>query len=215
MDQKTMIELFCGKGNIARAFSNAGFLTFKVDIRRRKGVCEPDLRKDVLLMSGAEIPFKKCHVLWASLPCDVWSYAANCFHWKNGIPVTKKTMVHLEILFKTLFLIDKIQPDIFFIENPRGRLRHYKPFLYWLEKYLTVEKIVTLSSYGYPTTKPTSIFTNCFDWKPKELDRFGRGAKCSIDFNNLTTVQRQELPGTFCDEIAAASKLSLLGAEIE
>lgn len=197
-----VVELFSGSGEISQEFKRAGHNTFSIDIRRRKGICEPDLKADVLDISTHDIPFKKCHVLWASLPCDVWSYAAGNFHWtEEGLPKTKKCLVHLRILEKTMALIDELRPDIFFIENPRGRLRKYLAVKNFLKKYRAVTKSLTLSSYGFCTTKPTNLFTNAVDYNPKVQDRFGRGAKVRHNFNNLTKCQRQKTPQLLAEEI--------------
>ncbi len=199
---KNIIELFCGYGIISNSFKKAGFQTFSTDIRKRKGVCEPTLRKNILQLTSRDIPFKKVHVLWASPPCDVWSYASGNFHWnQDGTPKTKKCLEHIKILKKTLELIDEISPDIFFIENPRGRLRDFPFFIKWLEKHQAVCKTLTYSSYGFPTTKPTNIFTNVREISFKELDRFGRGAKVKTKLDNISVCQKQKIPQSLADEI--------------
>ncbi len=197
------IELFCGYGIISRSLKEAGFEVWKTDIRKRKGVCEPDLKKNILQLSARDIPFKKVHILWASPPCDVWSYASGNFHWDSkGNPKTKKCLEHIEILKKTLELIEELRPDIFFIENPRGRLRHFPLFVEWLKKHHAVEKTITMSSYGFPTTKPTNIFTNLKYIEFKEMDRFGRGAKVNVKMDNIAKGQKQKIPRALADEIA-------------
>lgn len=196
------VELFCGYGVISDSFKEVGFKTWKTDIRKRKGICEPDLKKSILQLSARDIPFKKVHVLWASPPCDVWSYASGNFHWnQDGTPKTLKCLEHIEILKKTLELIDKIEPDIFFIENPRGRLRHFPFFVEWLKKHHAVEKTLTYSSYGFPAPKPTNIFTTARGISFKEMDKFGRGAKSNFKLDNISTGQKQKIPQALSDEI--------------
>ncbi len=196
------IELFCGYGNITNSFKDAGFKIFSIDIRKRKGVCEPDLQKNILELKIFEIPFEKCHVLWASPPCDIWSYASGNFHWnKDGSPKTEKGLEHIEILKKTLAVIDELSPDLFFIENPRGRLRNFPFFVEWLKKHHAVEKTLTMSSYGFPATKPTNIFTNAKDISFKELAPFGRGAKSHFKLDNISVGQKQKIPRRLADEI--------------
>ncbi|HEA46686.1 MAG TPA: DNA cytosine methyltransferase [Candidatus Pacearchaeota archaeon] len=200
--EKNFVELFCGFGVVTDYFKQAGFNTWKTDIRKRKGICEPDLRKNILELKIFEIPFKKIHVLWASLPCDVWSYASGDFHWnKDGYPKTQKCIDHIEILKKSLAIIDELNPDIFFIENPRGRLRNFQPFVKWLEKHHGVIKTLTYSSYGFPATKPTNIFTNAKEISFRELDSFGRGAKLKFKLNNISVCQKQKVPGLLAEHI--------------
>ncbi len=196
------VELFCGFGIVTSSFQKAGFQTWKTDIRKRKGVCEPTLRKNILQLKREDIPFENVHVLWASVPCDCWSYAGGSFHWnKDGTPKTEKCQEHIELLKKTLKLIDEIKPDIFFIENPRGKLRNFKPFLEWLERNSAVIKILTYSSYGFPATKPTNIFTNARDISFKELDKFGRGAKTNFKLDNISVCQKQKVPEALAEDI--------------
>lgn len=199
---KNFVELFCGYGVVTETFKKEGFNTWKTDIRKRKGVCEPDLRKNILQLTAREIPFKKVHVLWASPPCDVWSYASGDFHWnENGSPKTEKCQEHIKILKKTLELIDELNPEVWFIENPRGRLRSFPLFVRWLKKHHVVTKTLTYSSYGFPSPKPTNIFTNASDIEFKELDKFGRGAKVDFKLDNISVAQKQKVPGLFAEEI--------------
>lgn len=204
--EKTAVELFCGYGVISKFLERAGFKTWKTDIRKRKGVCMPDLKKDIMQLSRKEIPFEKVSVLWASLPCDCWSYAAGSFHWKDGQPKTQKCLDHIEMLKKTLELIDEIKPEIFFIENPRGKLRYFPEFMSWMEKHHAVCKTLTYSSYGFPATKPTNIFTNCkIDFRP--LAKFGRGAKVNFKLDNIAVGQKQKIPEDLAKEISKFLKI--------
>ncbi len=198
-----VIELFSGTGIISQAFKNKGHATFTIDNRRRKGVCEPDLKKDVLDLKRKDIPFKKCHVVWASPPCDVWSYAAVSTHWKENTPQTKKCLEHILLLKSALQFIQELRPGLFFIENPRGKMRYSPIMIDFLIKSQGLIKEFTMSSYGNYSKKPTNLFTNAYDFQLKHLDSFGRGAKnnSGVVFNNLTKCQRQKLPGTFAKDI--------------
>lgn len=196
-----VVELFSGNAIISNEFKLSGHNTFSIDVRRRKGVCEPDLKKDIMQLRIKDIPFKKVDVIWASPPCDVWSYAAGSFHWNDNKPRTFKCLNHIKLLDKTLTIIEKLCPGLFFIENPRGRLRYYKGMIDFLIKNRGMIKEITYSSYGFPTTKPTDIFTNAIDYMPKELDKFGRGAKVDYKLDNFSKCQKQKVPGSLAKEI--------------
>lgn len=43
-----ILELFSGFGTISKEFKERGHKVFSIDIRKRKGVCEPDLRKNII-----------------------------------------------------------------------------------------------------------------------------------------------------------------------
>ena len=218
-----VVELFSGSGTIGKAFEKINrSIVFSVDIRKRKGKCEPSLRKDILDLTAAHIPFDNIDVLWASPPCDVWSYASGNFHWNGLEPKTRKCLVHIQILKKTLQLIKDLSPVYFFIENPRGRMRYNKELINFLANNKGMIKSITLSSYGFPTTKPTDIFTNALSWEPKHRGSFGRGAKCSADFDNMTKSQRQKTPqdlanalATFCGKNVQTDNGQVLSGEFE
>ncbi len=202
MKKINIVELFCGSGILTQTFKDKGHATFTVDIRKRKGICEPDLRKNIQLITLQDIPFEKCHVLWASPPCDVWSYASNNFHWDEwGYPKTMKCLESIKLIKKCLELIEQISPDYFFIENPRGRLRYFPPLLEFLRLNGGVINSLTLSRYGFNTTKPTNIFTNAIDWQPLPMDDYGRGAKVLAKLDNMTRCSRQKLPRPLAEEI--------------
>lgn len=55
----SFVELFCGFGTITDSFKKRGFKTWKTDIRKRRGCCEPDLRINILQLSSSNIPINK------------------------------------------------------------------------------------------------------------------------------------------------------------
>jgi len=202
MVKLNVVELFSGSGTISKEFEKAGHNVFSIDIRKRKGICEPSLKKDVMHLKKSDIPFKKIDVIWASPPCDVFSLAGGSFHWnKDGTPKTEKAKDHIKILKKCLAIITNLTPGYFFIENPRGKMRYQKIMIDFLIKNNGIIKELTYSSYGSPIIKPTNIFTNALNYTPKPLGAFGRGAKNKINFNNLTKTQRQKVPGALAKEI--------------
>jgi site-specific DNA-cytosine methylase len=193
--KNTFVELFCGSGTATKFFSSTNFETFSVDIRKRKGICEPDLRLDILDLTPGHIPFNDIDLLWIGLPCDIWSYASGGYHLdKEFNPKTQKCQVHLDIFHKTIQIIQDLKPRFFIIENPRGRLRHFPPFIQFLNQMNAKEFTVTLSSYGFPTTKPTNLFSNLDLSELLPCAPYGRGAKCAAHFDNLTKCQRQSTP---------------------
>jgi hypothetical protein len=216
-----VVELFSGSGTFSKEFERNGHKVFSIDIRKRKGICEPHLRKDIMHVRLSDIPFKKVHVLWASPPCDVFSKASGSFHWtKEGKPKTEKCLVHIKLLKKTLKLIDKIHPGYFFIENPDSKMKYQKDLVNFLIRNNAMTKKVNYLSYGFGTLKPTTIFTNALNYNPKynsndpssknilhdtllenypDHDSFNR--KDRVIFDNLTKSQKQTIPVKFAREI--------------
>lgn len=191
------IELFCGSGGFTKISRSLGIECLSVDVRRRKGVCEPHLKKDILNIPSSYFKSLNPFCMWLGLPCDIWSYANGGFHLdRNFNPLTEKAILHLEIFKKSVTIIEKSKPKYWFIENPRGFLRNYPGLIDFLNRNNGFAFECTLSSYGFPTTKPTNIFTNYQALKLKPLDNYGRGAKNKVPgtFDNLTKTQRQKTP---------------------
>lgn len=203
------LDIFCGSGSFGKVAGTLGYEVISLDNRRRKGTCEPNLKIDILNLPSSFFTSLQPRVMWFGLPCDIWSYASGGFHLdKDFNPKTEKAVQHLEIFNKTIQIIErtllvknnqaleKSMLQFYFIENPRGKLRNYPGLKEFLKRTGGVEKTCTLSSYGFPTTKPTNIFTNFTELKLKELDSYGRGAKNKgqVDFDTMTKVQRQKTP---------------------
>lgn len=195
--KKIVLDIFCGSGSVSTVARSLGYEVISVDIRRRKGVCEPTLCLDLLDLPDDFFCSLKPYIIWFGMPCDIFSNASGGFHLdKNYQALTDKAVLHLQVFRKMLAIIDKVQPTYFFIENPRGKLDKYPVFKKWLDLKKSVIYYCTLSSYGFSTTKPTMIATNYQALTLKPLDPFGRGAKNKVPgtFSNLTKVQRQKTP---------------------
>lgn len=191
------IEVFCGNGSFSKVARSLGYEVISLDNRRRKGVCEPTLKVNILEVQHTFFNSMNPDVIWFGLPCDIWSNASGGFHLdKKFNPKTEKAKLHLDIFNKTTQIIKSLSSGYFFIENPRGRLQKYPELHKFLKDTNAFVYECTLSSYGFPTTKPTIIITNYPDLKLKPLDSFGRGAKNKVPgtFDNLTKSQRQKTP---------------------
>jgi len=213
-DEMNIVELFSGSGILSQRFKERGHNVFSIDIRKRKGICEPSLRKDIMHVKLKDIPFEKVDVVWASPPCDVFSKASANFHWnKDGSPKTEKCEKHLKILKKTLNFIEKINPDTFFIENPDGKMKYRKELVNFLIRNNAMIKRVNYKDYGFGTLKPTTIFTNALNYVPgtflkntahkikKTNSNENKKTNRPIIFDNLTKNQKQTLPDNLIKEI--------------
>jgi len=202
------IELFCGKATMSKTFERAGYNIFSIDNRYRKNTCEPTLKADILKISPAHIPFQTVNVIWASPPCTAFSKAAGNIYFKNN-QFTEKARYFLQLLQQTCLLIEALSPTIWWIENPNCRLKNIPWFKAWVEKNNGAHYAITLDAYGFQTTKPTSIFTNCQALMTRPESNYGRGYKCLKKFVNLTTVQRQSTPQALADDILYYSNIHL------
>ena len=164
------LELFSGSGHIAAAASMRGFDTVTVDIEPR---FNPDICIDICNLRRSLLP-GRVDVIWASIPCTVYSILNLSNHWQKQCigyrryhytPATPEALEALRILTATLRLIRRLKPLYYFIENPRGALRHM-PHL----SLAPFRRSVHYSDYGFDYPKPTDIFTNCPHFTPIEAN---------------------------------------------
>jgi len=188
-----LIELFSGSKTVSSVAENDfGYRVFNVDIEEKY---HPALCTDIAAMRLNQIPDRKqIAVVWCSVPCQFFTVLNIADHWDkitfnrrryHYIPKTVQAKKAILLLEKTLWIIRKLNPDFYFIENPRGALRHMPqmnaiPFRYE----------VSYNDFGFDVYKPTDIFTNCnFLQFPKIKTAVGRSFNGSIkdgknSFNN-------------------------------
>jgi hypothetical protein len=158
------IELFSGSKTISTvAGVEFGYSVFNVDIEDKYS---PALCADIMQLRLNQIPNRnRVFCLWASLPCTFFTILNIADHWEKivyshrqylYVPRSESARLAIKLLEKTIWLIKKINPVYFFIENPRGALRHmpqmnFAPYLY----------TVSYNDFGADCYKPTDIFTNC------------------------------------------------------
>lgn len=155
--RKVCLDLFCGLGGFSAAFEDAdGWDVVTVDIEDR---FDPDLRADVLDLRPADVldvlPVDAwddidVFVVLASPPCTVFSTATRKYHWSDDwYPETERAVEGLNVAFQALYLIQQMDPEWWFLENPQGYLQRFigEP-----------EGIVHYCQYGETSKKPTQLW---------------------------------------------------------
>lgn len=203
------VELFCGTKSFSKAVLRRGGEVFTVDLDPQH---DPDLVADVMTLSIEDLPerFRHPDVVWSSVPCTCFSVANFSRHnfIKRGwhfFPNTPAGHEALSLLRRTLDLIRELAPIYYFIENPRGLMRH----MTLLNGYK--RRTVTYCQYGDIAQKPTDIWTNCYVWRPRRMCRAGdpchengsRGMNYGTT-SKRSSVERAIVPAALCDEIVAA-----------
>lgn len=211
MKKLKVLELFSGTESISKAFRQAGHSTYTVD---NNPDFKPDMCIDILDFDIKMLPkeWRKPEVIWASPPCQKFSVLTIYRYWENGKPRSWKTYKHLAIVKKTVELIEEINPEYWFIENPVGMLRKQR-FMQKLPR-----KTVTYCQYGFKYRKPTDIWTNASAWVTKRICKIGdachmgvkRGERKGIqgidialisNWDGSGTIERGKIPPLLCKEI--------------
>jgi hypothetical protein len=160
------LELFAGSCHMAKAFKEAGFETFTIDIKQNaEGTV--DLVADISQIKMTDIPFRP-DVVWSGTPCTTYSIAAISHHRNGQEPISEFAKVCDQMNCNILEWIRDWDCD-YFIENPRGMLRKM-----WFMKGLP-RTTIWYCQYGDDRAKPTDIWSNNIHnpmfnpdgWKPR------------------------------------------------
>ena len=202
-----VLELFAGTRSIGKAFEARGHEVFSVDWDRR--FKDVDLYMDISRLSVVEIiqRFGLPDVIWASPDCTTYSVAAISHHRRrdedgNLAPITEYAKFCDKCNQHVLELIHKLQPKVFFIENPRGGMRKMN----WMQDI--PRYTVTYCQYGDTRMKPTDSWTNHPDPKFKPACKNGDPCHVAAPRGSSTGTQalkgskeRSVIPAASCEHI--------------
>lgn len=147
-----VLDLFSGTQSVKNITDKLGWDYYSVDI---EDTYQPSLCIDILKWDYKNSGLKP-DIIWASPPCITWSIATNKHRVLPDLtPKTEMARTAELIVKRMLEIINFFKPDIWIIENPRGRLRHYPPM-----KQLANRKTFYYSRYGHYIHKPTDIWSS-------------------------------------------------------
>ena len=159
-----VLELFAGSRSISKASEDLGHNVFSSDINSFDGI---DYAVDILDFDINKVPFKP-NLIWASPPCTTYSIAAISHHRPKNKPLSDFAIKSDLIVKKTLEIIKELNPEFWYIENPRGMLRKQN-FMKGIPR-----TTVWYCTYGDNRAKPTDIWSNNIynifnpnGWKPR------------------------------------------------
>lgn len=208
-----VLELFAGSRSIGRTGEGLGMEVFSVDWKPYENI---DLAIDIGDMGIVDVPFVP-DVLWASPDCTTYTISAISHHRDGTNPKSEYAKKCDGVNQHFIGLIHEwltINPNmVFFIENPRGMLRHM-PFMKDFKRHT-----VWYCRYGDDRAKPTDIWTNSTIWQPRtecrnyKYDKEGnivdkhchhesarRGAKTGTQ-GKKGSYERSRIPSQLCVEI--------------
>jgi len=197
-----LLELFAGSCSFSNIAKKMEIKTFTSDIKQFGDI---DYVIDILNFDVNKVPFKP-DIIWASPPCTTFSVASIGTHWAGGklgyIPKTESAKLGIELVKKTIEIINYFNPKYWFIENPRGLLR----------KMIFMESLqrntITYCQYGDDRMKPTDIWTNYTKWEPRLMCHNGdkchisapRGSKTGTQ-GRKNAFEKSKIPEQLCYEI--------------
>lgn len=114
---RTCLDLFAGLGGFSQAFeASDGWEVVTVEL---EGRFDPDIQADVMGLRPGDLP--DADVVLASPPCTEFSMANQPNpHWDGDAPASDDVRESITLTFHALGLIRALDPDYWFLENPRG-----------------------------------------------------------------------------------------------
>lgn len=206
-----VLELFAGTRSIGRAFERKGHEVYSVEWDRNFE--NISLYEDISKVTWRQIveDFGFPDVIWASPDCTTYSIAGISHHRKKVHGTLKPISDYAKFCDKVnqhvIRLIRQLQPELWFVENPRGGMRKMD-FMQGLPRYT-----VTYCKYGDTRMKPTDIWTNHPD--PQFLPVCKNGDPCHIRAPRGSrtgtqglkgSVERSRIPDKLCDHIVKISE---------
>ena len=194
-----ILELFAGSKSFANVAESMGHEVYTSDN-------DPSFNThycvDILDFDINKLPWTP-DVIWSSPPWESFSVASIGHHWNtDNTPKTPHAIHGMDMVKKTMQIIETLNPKYYFIENPRGKLRK----LDFMQH--PIRQTVTYCQYGDIRMKPTDIWTNCYEWQPRTMCKNGdschvaapRGSKTGTQ-GIATYYDRSRVPEELCKEI--------------
>lgn len=200
-----LLELFSGQGSISKAFKEDGWEIFRVDWSDK---VEAELHADISKLTVKDI-VKLCRgvpdVIWASPDCTTYSIATH-LHRTLKERLKPKTEYAAQCdttnisMWKLIDDLVKLGTKYYFVENPRGRMRHMD-FTKNRKRYTTTYCAWGRTDNGKYTMKPTDIWTNHNSPSLLYCDKNHLHSDWSVDVKR-DYLSRGTMPTTLCEHIA-------------
>lgn len=167
-----MLDLFSGLEGASKEFrEREGWKVITIDDgsnidSEKHSNFNPTFEKNILEVKPKDIK-EDVNFVWASPPCTTFTIARCWDYWDNTgeddkmvIPQENETVNGIRLVYHALYLIQKLDPEFWILENPRGYMRKILP--------RDPEGTITYCEYGHHLMKPTDLWgeiPNSFEFR--------------------------------------------------
>lgn len=130
MKKNVAVDLFSGTGSATKYFRKSDrwkVIDVELNPDDRYNSDRIDYEKDIMDVRTTDLPITT-KFIWASPPCDCFSIGGGSYWTKYNesirMPQRPDCIEAVRYVYKTLYLIDRLSPDYWYIENPRGGMRN-------------------------------------------------------------------------------------------
>jgi len=225
-----VLELFSGSRSIGKEANKRGHNVFSVDnIDYPKTNWVGDIMDWDYRINEIEVgelkEFYIPDILWASPPCVDFSVSCIGRKWTSGFEYKPKdpNLLGIKILNKTIeiikFYLEKNPNLIWYVENPRGKMRKSPAWntLNHRRETVTFCQFETDKKREERRMKPTDVWTNDFKWIPRKMCKNGDLCHQSAPRGSQTGTQglknayeRSKIPTDLCEAIIMSAEENLI-----
>lgn len=167
-----LLELFCGTKSVGKVFETAGYEVISLDYNKKFDATHTE---DILTWDYTQYPTGYFDVIWASPDCTTWSlatggkYRTKASIWGLNNQYQDRATLGNNMVLRVIEILKYYEPNVWFIENPRGLLRYFPPLQDFIDEMGANMNLVYYANYnnwGFP--KPTNIWSNLPLWEDEK-----------------------------------------------
>jgi site-specific DNA-cytosine methylase len=213
---KRLLELFCGTKSVGKVFQDKGYEVISLDYEKR---FNPTIHTDILDWDYTIYPKNYFDVIWNSPDCSTFSIASRGKYRSITEPFGKdneyKQQAELgnRLVDKVIEILNYFTPQYWFIENPKGLMRHYPPLKDFIKRGEHYKTLVYYANYGWKYPKPTDIWANVKMWEDEvppvmnentykwRVDDVGRRRRYYFSYGDNKSKNRSIIPPKLIERI--------------
>lgn len=174
----TVLDLCCGTGSVGASFKRVlgdDVTIISLDLLPK---FRPTIVAGILTWDYKSLQLEGPLVIWGSPPCTEYSKAKT---------VGYRNLRLADAIAKKVFeIIDHFKPSTWFVENPRGMLRH-RPFM---ARYSALLRPCSYCKYGFLYRKATDLWTNSRSLRTLDICYTKNPCRHRTDGRHTHTAQR-------------------------